>query len=85
MNFPANFYYLSVGVAVWIAVAALVFVAIEIIRTLKATQTILTDVKKSVADLELLKTSIKVGVMTLVSNLLGKKNQLKGGASKDND
>lgn len=83
MNFPANFFYLSVGIAVWVAVTALVFVAVEVINTLKATQTLLTDVKKSVADLELLKTSIKVGIMTLIGNLLGRKSKLKGGKNQD--
>lgn len=78
MELAATFFYISVGLSVWIIVGALVIVLREVQLTIRSMREVVSDVKHSVADLELLKKGIKVGVLTLVSNVIGGK-YAKGG------
>lgn len=79
MQFAQIFFYLSVGVGVWIIVIGLTVLIIEVISTVRLFRKTVTDVRSGIADLENLKNSLKLGIFALVGNLIGKSNQKGGG------
>ena len=76
----ADFFYISVGTGFWIIVAVTVFAGYHAVETMKDLRTAVGEVRGMAQNLEMLKNGIKVGVLTLVSNLLGKTS--KGGGSR---
>jgi len=77
----ANFFYISVGLAIWIAVIVLFWVANEIVLVIRSLKTVSSKVEKGILGLEAINHGIKLGIVTMIKNFLI--NLKKGGENNE--
>lgn len=84
-NFPAQFFYLSAGVGVWIGVGLLVIVGILLIKMLSKFNHVADEVKQTVDEVASIKSKVGEVLGGFVSTLLDNKTNTKkqrGGVSR---
>ncbi len=84
MEFAATFFYLSVGLAVWIVTGVIVVAVIELIKFLRTTQATAQQVRNSISSFnsDLIKRAVVGGIASVVKNVTGSKRS-KGGDKHD--
>lgn len=75
------FFYISAGLAVWITVIGLLVIIVEVVQMLRMLKKIMANVQSGIADLDALKSGIKLGVLSMVSNVIGSRKS-RGGEEK---
>jgi len=67
-----DFFYISVGVGIWLFIFSLIFVIYQIVITLKTIRDTFESAKSKTEEFEIVTESVKVGLLALTSKILGK-------------
>jgi len=73
MELAQTIFYISASLAFWIIVGVWIVIAIEVIAVVRVIKKAINKVGNTVDELEMVKNSIKLGVLSLIGNIVGKK------------
>ena len=77
MNLSASdFFYISVGLAIWVTVAILFWITSEIILVVRSLRTVGDTVKKNILGIESFNKGIQLGFIRIIKNYLEKSKKV---------